>query len=401
MNVIVSLEHRFDRTPDGAVWTPTTFAHAFWRRYLKVFDGVRIVARVRPVSSVPSGWHRADGPAVSFCPVPYYLGPWQYLLRAGPVRRAARGAIRREGAVVLRVGSQIAAAIHSELRRSGHPYGLEIVGDPSDVFSPGAVRHPLRPLFRWWFVHTLRVQCAQASAVAYVTAETLQRRYPAAPGAFATHYSNVELPESAFVSAPRAPKQDGGPLTLITIGSLEQLYKAPDILIDALAVLTKEGFDLRLIFLGDGRYRRALEKRAGAAGLGGRVFFLGYVPAGDAVRAQVDKADLFLLPSKTEGLPRALIEAMARALPCVGSTAGGIPELLPDEDMVPPGDAATLARKIREVVTDPGRMARMSARNLSKAREYREDILDERRRAFYEHLRRSTEAWLAQQGSLQ
>jgi glycosyltransferase involved in cell wall biosynthesis len=111
------------------------------------------------------------------------------------------------------------------------------------------------------------------------------------------------------------------------------------------------------------------------------------------VRAALDHADLFVLPSRTEGLPRAMIEAMARALPCIGSTVGGIPELLPPEDLVPPGDAAALARKIREVVCDPDRMARMSARNLEQARQYREDALSGRRIAFYQRVREVTEAW--------
>ena len=94
-----------------------------------------------------------------------------------------------------------------------------------------------------------------------------------------------------------------------------------------------------------------------------------------------------------------MIEAMARALPCIGSTVGGIPELLPLEDLVPPGDAAALARKIREVVIDPGRMARMSTRNLEKAREYREDALRERRVAFYQNIRNQTETWVRTLGN--
>jgi glycosyltransferase involved in cell wall biosynthesis len=132
---------------------------------------------------------------------------------------------------------------------------------------------------------------------------------------------------------------------------------------------------------------------------GSRTLFLGELPAGEAVRAELDRADLFVLPSRTEGLPRAMLEAMARALPCLGSTVGGIPELLPPEDMVSPGDVTALARKIREVLADPPRMSRMSARNLEKAQAYREEILQERRVAFYQHVKEKTEAWLATSGS--
>ena len=133
-----------------------------------------------------------------------------------------------------------------------------------------------------------------------------------------------------------------------------------------------------------------------ALGVATRVQFPGHVASGDAVRAELDRADLFVLPSRQEGLPRAMIEAMARGLPCIGSTVGGIPELLATEDMVPPNDASAVARKIREVVGDPPRMVRMSARNLAKAREYSLDVLTHRRERFYEHVRAQTEAWLKQ-----
>jgi len=79
---------------------------------------------------------------------------------------------------------------------------------------------------------------------------------------------------------------------------------------------------------------------------------------------------------------------MARGLPCVGSAVGGIPELLPAEDVVPPGDAAALAAKIQAVLADRDRLERMAARNLEFARQFREDLLDAQRLAFYEELRR-------------
>jgi glycosyltransferase involved in cell wall biosynthesis len=65
---------------------------------------------------------------------------------------------------------------------------------------------------------------------------------------------------------------------------------------------------------------------------------------------------------------------------------------------VPPNDPLALAQKIRQVVTDPSRMARMSARNLKKAREYSPDALALRREHFYQHVRSRTEGWLKAKG---
>jgi glycosyltransferase involved in cell wall biosynthesis len=397
MQLVVSLEFRFDCTPDGRVWTQTTFPYSFWLRYLSVFDRVRVVARVREVESAQPHWQRADGDRVSFDPLPYYIGPWQYVLQAPRIHRSVKQAIGSEDAVILRVGSQIAATIEPMLRKSQRPFGVEVVGDPHDTFAPGAVKHPLRPLFRWSFSRQLLRQCNSASAVAYVTERALQRRYPPASGAFSTHYSSIDLPASAFVSAPRSVDASKCSFTLVTVGSLAQLYKAPDVLLDALADCERDGLDLRLILIGNGKHRHELEAMANALGLNKKVRFLRELPPGDSVRAQFDAADLFVLPSRTEGLPRAMIEAMARALPCIGSTVGGIPELLPQEDLFPPNDPDALARKIREVVNNPERMTQMSARNLEKAKEYRDDILNERRTEFYRYLRDKTQEWLKAQ----
>lgn len=389
MRLVVTLEQRFDRTPDGAVWTSTDFSHEFWRRYLEVFDAVRVVARVRDVPVPPDGHRRSTGERVDFVAVPYYQGPAQFLRRAPAVVRAVRASVSPGDAVILRIGSLLARCAEPVLRSSGHPYGVEVVGDPYDVFAPGAIRHPLRPLFRWWFTRTQKRQCANACGALYVTQGALQRRYPCP--AHQVGVSDVEIEE---VVAGRTLRAGGGRRKLVLVGTLEQLYKAPDVLLQATAQCVRGGLDLELSFVGDGRYRAALEEMARDLDIADRVIFHGTLPAGRAVRERLDAADLFVLPSRQEGLPRAMVEAMARGLPCIGSTVGGIPELLAAEDLVPPGDGGALAAKIREVVGSPRRMAAMSERNLVTARGYARSELEQRRSRFYRHVRQATEAWI-------
>lgn len=394
MELLITTEYRFLRTPDGGIWTQMMFDYNFWGRYLVVFDRVLVVARVHDVEFVAHGWKRSDGEGVSFEALPSYEGPWRYFQQLPRIRCITREAFSPGQAVILRIPSPIARNIEARLRPYNYPYGVEVVGDPYDAFAPGAVRHPLRPFFRRFFLRMQRQQCRKAIAAAYVTTYTLQQRYPAGPNSLTTHYSSIELPSSAFTSMERLFPFDKSSYTLITVGSLAQLYKAPDILIDAVALCIQAGLDIKLVIVGDGKHRPELEQRVRLKGLTHCISFLGQLPAGDAVREQLDRADVFVLPSRAEGLPRAMIEAMARGLPCIGSTVGGIPELLPPEDMVPPDDVGALAAKIREVITDPARMSRMSRRNLEKAKAYCEDILSERRRVFYAYLKEQTEHWL-------
>lgn len=394
VDVCVTIDHRFARTPDGAMWTRTSFTYPFWTRYLAAFDRVRVIARVQEVSSPAAHWTRGDGKGVVFSAVPYYHGPWEYLQQMWEVRRSVVDAIGADDAVILRVQGQISSSLRPWLRRTGRPYGVEVVGDPYDAFAPGYITHPLRPFLRWWLPRRMREQITGACAAAYVSEEALQQRYPPAPHAFSTYYSSIVLPDVALVSTARSPNTDQRVLGLVIVGTLDNLSKGPDTLMDAVATCVSKGLDLRLSVVGGGKYRLHLEKQARALGLEGRVRFLGWVPAGDGVRAELDRADLFVLPSRQEGVSRATIEAMGRALPCIATTVGGTSELLAPEDMVPPNDTDALAQKIREVIGDPERMARMSTRNLEKAKEYTQSALGKRWTAFYEYVRDTTKRWM-------
>lgn len=390
--VTVSVEHRFSRTPDGKHWTEAAFAYSFWQRYLMTFDVVRPCARVKHVERPLEGWHRADGPGVVFVDLPYYEGPLQYLA----VRRELRGSINNsmayDGAVIMRLPSQLGTLAYRRLRQQRQPFGAEVVGDPFDVFAKGAVRHPLRAYFRFQFSRMLKMQCREAGAIAYVTGHALQQRYPPGELAFQTNYSSVELPNSAFAERREFAKE--APYNLLFIGSLSQPYKAADILIDAICLLVKK-VSVHLTIIGDGRFRGQLEAQAARVGVSNMVTFAGQVPSGVAVRNAIDRADLFVLPSRTEGLPRAMIESMARGLPCVGSTSGGISELLEHRDMVPPNDATSLARLLESVLLSPARRRDMSVRGLAVARNYREDVLMRRRKEFYDCVLRQFQSWQA------
>jgi glycosyltransferase involved in cell wall biosynthesis len=403
MEVTVALDLRYSVTPDGSVWSQAPMARRFWERYLEVFETVRVVARGTRVERVPEDWHAVNSREIKFCAVPDYHGPWECLKRYPALRAAIRSAVPARGAVILRVGSQIASMMESVLLEKNHPYALEVVGDPYEAFAPRCVEHPLRPFFRWHFSRQLRRQCRSAIAVAYVTRRTLQERYPTQSLSLSisdvdlpldavlshpvsTHYSSIELNSEDVLSGVRIPKQQG-PYRLVTVGSLEQRYKGTDVLIEAVSRCARRGLDLTAVIVGDGKYRRDLMAQAERAGIASRIEFPGQVTAGEAVRSFLDKADLFVLPSRTEGLPRALIEAMARGLPCIGSTVGGIPELLEPSEMVPVDDPAALAAAIEALLKNPSRMLDLSRRNLASVGEFSAAVLSERRRRFYRYLR--------------
>ena len=404
MLVKIILEHRFKLAPNSEIWTDSALPYSFWVDYLKVFQGVNIVARVERITTVTADLKPANGAGVEFTLLPHYIGPRQFILKAGRVFQTVTRAMKSESAVVLRTPGILGTMAYSALRASRRPYAVQVVGDPYEVFAPGAVRHPLRPLFRWWFTHQLKLQCRNAIAVSYVTRSALQQRYPTG-AKFTNSFSNVELPAAALIDKPRIDWQNLGtaqrPCRLILIGSLAQLYKGPDILLQSVSLCIAQGLHLDLTILGDGKHRSELEELAQKLKISKHVHFAGQLPSGEAVREALDQADLFVLPSRTEGLPRAMIEAMARGLPCIGSSVGGIPELLSPKNMVAPSNVEALARKITEVVSSPARLETMSSENIDVARTYSDDILSARRVEFFKYIKEYTEDYNLRENSKQ
>jgi glycosyltransferase involved in cell wall biosynthesis len=367
-------------------------------RYLEAFEQVVVLARVK-TGEAGQREERADGPGVTFFPLPDYRGPWGYLRHLAQLRRRVGEAVRQCDAYILRVPGLIGRLAWKEIRRLKRPYALEVVGDPWEALGPRTWPDPLRPLYRRVGARDLRSMCRDACAIRYVSGAVLPKRYPPHHDAFTTIFSDLDLGgafvvgESLAARLRRASEVKAGvrPLRIGFLGSFAPMYKGPDVLLEAAAHCIEKGLLVDVSFAGEGRHRREMQVLAGKLGLERNTRFLGQLPFGKAVYDFLDGVDLFAMPSRTEGLPRALIEAMARGCPCVASNVGGIPELLLPEDMVPPNDPRALAAKIMDVARDPERMARMARRNWEKAQEYRPEILDAKRREFYQAVRRITE----------
>jgi glycosyltransferase involved in cell wall biosynthesis len=213
----------------------------------------------------------------------------------------------------------------------------------------------------------------------FVTTNVLQRKYPSSGWVFSG--SDVVLDDSAFICGQHSTPGSEAALTLITVASLDQPYKGIAVLLEAVAELRRSGLQVRLIVVGGGALRQELQAQAQTLEIAASVEFLGQLDRA-GVQAALGRADLFVLPSFTEGLPRALLEAMAHGLAAVATNVGGIPELLPPDCLVPPRNAAALAQLLRDVMMKPATLGAMASRNQEVARTYHERVQTPIRRAF-------------------
>jgi glycosyltransferase involved in cell wall biosynthesis len=391
LKILVTLENHVRRSKDGHMYADVPGGYSTWTNLLQSFDQVVLLARVYKDKGPSSSTDNLDGPSVSVHELPNYVGPWKYLQKLKFLRTSVRQAVSESDAYILRVPGLVGRLAWHEIRRLKKPYALEVVADPWDALGPGTWPSLFSPVFRLVGARELKLMCRGAVAVHYVTESALQRRYPAAPGAYTTTFPNA-LMDSAFASAPIIEERFRriGLNKLIRIGfigSLAQMYKGPDVLLRAASFCRSRGRDFEIVMVGDGRYAEQMKALATRLGLEDRTQFIARLPFGKAIFDFLDSVDLFVMPSRAEGLPRAMLEAMARGCPCIGSDVGGIPELLAADDLVPPNDPEALARRIMEVTADPQRMKAMSARNLARAKQFDPEALRDLRRAFYEYVR--------------
>lgn len=172
------------------------------------------------------------------------------------------------------------------------------------------------------------------------------------------HLIHCGIDPSAYPFRFRRPPP-AGPVRAVCVASLEP-YKGHSVLLAALA--EEPRLDrLELDLIGDGPLRAALERRAGELGLSRRVRFRGSLAEHDVTRL-LDEADLFVLPSVVapdglmEGLPVALVEAVACGLPVVSTRLSGIPEVVRTEAiglLAEPGDVESLRSALVRTLDDP------------------------------------------------
>jgi glycosyltransferase involved in cell wall biosynthesis len=153
-----------------------------------------------------------------------------------------------------------------------------------------------------------------------------------------------------------------GARVILAVGRLSREKGHAD-LVRALGRLraSEPAIDFRLLVVGDGPEREAVETEARAQGVADRLIFAGHV---SDVRPFYALADVLALPSHSEGSPNVLLEAMAVGLPVAATSVGGVPEIVSDEEsalLVAPHDAAALGAALARLLKDEELARRLAA----------------------------------------
>jgi glycosyltransferase involved in cell wall biosynthesis len=182
-----------------------------------------------------------------------------------------------------------------------------------------------------------------------------------------------------FVTEPRMMKH--GPYSLLYVGRINA-QKRVHILTQALARMHEPA---RLTIVGDGEDRAAIEA-AVPADLASRITFTGQLSPSDTL-PYFKKATVFVMASSIEGMPLAILEAMASGLPVVGADAPGIKELISDVGvLVANPSAATFAAQLDELLRHPAKLEELSRKSSTNAKQYSWSALVDRLEHLYKDM---------------
>lgn len=285
--------------------------------------------------------------------------------------------VSRDDVVVVRLPELVSSVLWLRARWARAVVVSNVVADAralADAFGPASV--VARPIV----TALARLMVRASSAVVYVTQGQLQGVYPAQHGKPTLSASNVRLATDSFAAKPRQyqSRDPDEPVKLIAVGGQNGPWKGHDLLILAVRHLLDSGVEARLELLGDGSSQQDLRALATRLGVADRVAFRGFVADREALKHCLDRADFFVMPSRLEGLPRAMIEAMARGLCCAGARVGGIPELTPDEALFAPDNSDALAACLMRLIGSPATASRLAERQWKLAKSIAESATPDR-----------------------
>lgn len=379
--LVFAHDNKFKVDEKGNLYSEGGFTDEVFKRYTDMCDELIVIGRIERVNlDQVENLNHITSKKIKFIGMPN-INSVKGLVNRVFVQRKIENIVKECDGVIARTSTLGLMAAKAAIKLQKKCL-IEVVGCVWDAFwNYGSI---LGKLYAPYAFLTARKLIKNSDFVLYVTTKFLQDRYPTLGKSIAC--SDVEIPlvcnSVIRKRLDRIENMKDRPINLGIIGNLEVRYKGHETAFKALALLKNKGFEFRLLCLGGGS-KQKLERFAKKLGVEERVVFCGTLPSGEPVFNWLDNIDIFLIPSLQEGLPRALVEAMSRGCPAIGTNVGGIPELIDGNFLIRPKNFRELAWKILELVSDKDLQKKQAIRNFEKAKEYEKRNLDDKRKEFY------------------
>lgn len=361
---------------DGEYYSKDAFFRVL-ERYCNNFSNVKVITRVIEKELIEKDYKKIDFKnAVDFINVGSILSSFLSINDNN-----IKDVIKECDIVILRLPSIVSINLFKYVKKYKKIYFTELMGCAWDAYWNHSFFGKIVAPFMFFKMKKI---VKNANYALYVTANFLQKRYPTRCDSIAA--SNVRINFfSDDVIALRKKKiqnKNNDTLYLMTTAAVDVKYKGQEYVIRSIPILKKRGINVKYYLAGGGDQSR-LKKIISKYKVDENVCFLGSLPH-DEVFSYLDKIDIYIQPSLQEGLPRAVIEALSRGCPVIGTTTAGIPELVQDRFLVKRKSSKDISKKILDYISlDEKDKLKIIDENYKKSKQYDEQILNERRNKYF------------------
>ncbi len=350
-------------------------------RYLKYYKTLTVSTRVKDITEDKgnhSGYKIVNGKNIDVIPVQHYKKIPDGILKKKIIQKEIEKILDGKDIAIIRMPSMIGNIACEVCEKKGIKYLIEMVACAWD----GYMNHhnKMGKIVAPYMYFRTKKNIKKAKNVLYVTNKFLQKRYP-------THGNDISC--SDVVINPINKKEikerkeryknfdDIKEIKVATVANVGLKYKGQEYVIKAMNLSNNKKIKYYLIGNGNTEY---LDKFIKEYGLEDKVVFMGSIPHKEIFNV-LKEMDIYIQPSLQEGMPRALLEAMSIGIPCYGSTAGGIPELLNDKYLFKKKDFKAIASIFDRI--NKKELEENIDCVISKIIEYDPKLLDKKRCKFY------------------
>lgn len=353
----------------------------FKNRYLKIYDDMFVATKVKDkVEGNVLGYKKTNGDNVIITPIKNYKEIPDSIIKRKKIKQELETIIEKVDIVIVRMPSVLGIITCEICRKNNKKYLIEMVACAWDGYmnhtnSIGKIIAPIMYL-------KTRSCIKKAEKVLYVTNEFLQKRYPTNAEQIAC--SDVILEEiKQEILEKRIKKikniERNNEIKLCTVANVGMKYKGQEYVIKAVSLLNSKEHKYKYYLVGNGSQER-LKNIARKYNVENDIIFLGSLSHKDVFQV-LDNIDIYIQPSLQEGLPRALLEAMSRACPCIGAITGGIPELLEKEYIFSKKNFIEIKNILDNLQKE--KLIESSIKCFEKVKEFESEKLDKKRATFY------------------
>lgn len=356
-------------------------ADSFFEKYLDVFDTVRVLGEDTKRYLDQSSLIQMKNPNIQVEIIPANTNPRDFKNDL-VLRKILTDEISKAEAILIKPSTRRGMMAIGIAEKYKKPYMIEMTGDIHNALlqNPSRIRRMYAPVL----YKQIRNRIQNCEFGLYVSNYYLQNKYPIKGKMCGCSDANIsklkpEILEERIKRIDDTELEKG--VNLALVGFYQGTGKGVDTAIRALSRLDERNH-LNILGNGTEENRHYWIEYAEKRGVIGRIHFPQPLSSSKDVIEWLKSMDIFVLPTRSEGLSRAMLEAMSTALPCIVTDICTMPELVSKEWLHPLGDDKLLAEKIRTMVSDKSLMKKAAKQNFNRVADYEFEKLRIKRNLF-------------------